>query len=120
MAKIRIYQYEKCSTCRKALRYLAQKGVNYEAVPIAETPPGREELMRALKTHGGDLRKLFNTAGRLYREMQLRKKIKTLSPDEGLSLLRENGMLVKRPFVVTDEAVLVGFKEAEWDRLFQD
>lgn len=119
MGKIKIYQYERCSTCRKALKYLDALGIAYTALPIVDQPPTKKELKTALKTLGGDLRKLFNTSGKVYREMQLSKKIKTLDEKEGIDLLSKNGKLVKRPFVLTGKGVLVGFKEDEWNRDFK-
>ncbi|MFQ5597006.1 MAG: arsenate reductase family protein [Nitrospiria bacterium] len=118
MPKPKIYQYERCSTCRKALKYLDLKGVAYQSVPIVERAPTKAELKIALKAFGGDLRRLFNTSGQVYREMQLSQKIKTMHVKEAIDLLNSNGKLVKRPFVLTDKGVLVGFKEAEWDRVF--
>jgi len=119
MPKPKVYQYERCSTCRKAMKYLDAKEISYKSVPIVEQAPTKTELKTALKELGGDLRRLFNTSGQVYREMQLSKRIKTLDAKEAIDLLSNNGKLVKRPFVLTDEGVLIGFKEDEWDKVFK-
>jgi arsenate reductase len=125
MAKsVRVYQYAKCSTCRDALKFLDQRKVPYEALPIVEKPPTLTELktmLGAVKKRGGSLKNLFNTSGQLYREMGLSEKLKTLSESEALALLTKNGMLVKRPFLLsTDQngAHLLGFKVDEWKKAF--
>jgi len=120
MKQVKVYQYERCSTCRKAIKYLEGLGIPYENVAIVTHPPEKAELERALKARDGNLRKLFNTSGKLYREMQLSPKMKTMKPEEGIALLSENGMLVKRPFVLSEKGVLIGFKEAEWDIFFKE
>jgi len=119
MSKVKIYQYERCSTCRKALKYLDAKGISYKSLPIVEHPPTKTELKTALKALDGDLRKLFNTSGLVYRELGLSAKIKTMTAKEAIDLLSANGKLVKRPFVLADDAVLVGFKEDEWTKAFK-
>ncbi len=115
---LRVYEYEGCSTCRKALKFLDARGVAYEAVPIIETPPSKVELKTMLK-FVGDLRRLFNTSGVLYREMGVGEKLKTLSEDEALGLLAKHGKLVKRPFVLLQDRGLLGFKEDEWKAAFR-
>ena len=117
--KIKVYQYEKCSTCRKALAFLERRGLPFASVPIVESPPTRSELEAMLKAVGGDVRRLFNTSGLLYREMKLGEKLKTLSTDEALELLSRHGKLVKRPFVVLGSSGLVGFNETEWKKAFR-
>jgi arsenate reductase (glutaredoxin) len=118
MKKIRIYEYSKCSTCRNALRFLDINNVAYEKVPIVETPPTKAELKRMLAAQNGDLKKLFNTSGELYREMKIGAKLGSMTQDQALDLLATNGKLVKRPFVLTGDTGLVGFKEDEWKKLF--
>lgn len=113
---IKVYEYEKCSTCRSALKWLDKKGIAYERVPIVERPPTRAELSKMLE-RVGDLKRLFNTSGLVYRELKVGEKLKTMSPDEALDLLAKHGKLVKRPFV--PEKGLVGFKEAEWSAAFK-
>ncbi len=119
MTQIKIYHYERCSTCRKAIKYLEANKISYEALPIVEKPPTKAELKVALKDFGGELKKLFNTSGLVYREMKLSQKIKTMEEKEAIDLLNENGKLVKRPFILTEEGTLLGFKEAEWDKVFK-
>ncbi len=115
MSRIKIYEYSKCSTCRKGLKYLEQHNIPFEKIPIIDQPPTKEELAKALKQYNSDLRKLFNTSGVVYREMKLSKKIKTMTAEEGIDLLSKNGKLVKRPLIITENETLVGFKEEEWD-----
>ncbi len=119
MDKTVIYEYAKCSTCRKALKYLETNNIPYKKIPIVEQAPTKKELQTALDRLEGDFKKLFNTSGQVYREMQLSKKIKNISPKEAISLLNSNGKLVKRPFVLTKKTVLVGFKEDLWDEIFK-
>ena len=115
---IQVYEYEGCSTCRKALKFLDARGVAYRVVPIVETPPSKAELKAMLK-FAGELRRLFNTSGVLYREMGVGEKLKTLSEDDALALLAKHGKLVKRPFVLLKDRGLLGFKEAEWKTAFR-
>jgi arsenate reductase (glutaredoxin) len=113
-----VYEYAKCSTCRKALKFLDARGVAYEKRPIVDAPPARAELEKFLSA-GGDLRKLFNTSGELYREMKLSEKLKTMTPGAALELLSRHGKLVKRPFVLAGDVVLAGFDEARWKEVFR-
>ena len=110
----KIYCYNRCSTCKKALTWLDENGVKYEKIDIKTNHPD-EATLRDLHTKSGlPLKRFFNTSGILYREMNLSEKLKTMSEDEQFKLLASDGMLVKRPILVTDSAVCVGFKEAEW------
>lgn len=106
--------YEKCSTCKKAEQYLLAKGISYTKRPIKEENPTLEELTSWYKKSGLPLKRFFNTSGNLYKTMQLKDKLPEMSEAEQLELLASDGMLVKRPLVITDAFVLVGFKEAEW------
>ena len=106
--------YSRCTTCKKAITWLDDHHVEYQVRPIADQKPSADELKAWSSLSGKDLRKFFNTSGKLYREMGLSKKVGTMTPDEMLSILSTDGMLVKRPIFVTDSTVLVGFKEAEW------
>jgi Spx/MgsR family transcriptional regulator len=116
---VRVYEYAKCSTCRKALSFLDSKKVAYAKIPIVEQPPTVAELGAMLKILGGDLKRMFNTSGELYREMGVAEKLKTMSTDAAIKLLAKNGKLVKRPFVLAGERGLVGFKEEEWKVVFK-
>jgi Spx/MgsR family transcriptional regulator len=115
---IQVYEYSGCSTCRKALKFLDARGVAYQAVPIVETPPSKAELKTMLK-FAGELKRLFNTSGILYRELGVGEKLKTMSEDDALSLLAKHGKLVKRPFVLLKDRGLLGFKEDEWKSAFR-
>jgi len=113
---LRVYAYAGCDTCRKALKFLAAKKIAHEVIPIREQPPTIAELRTMLVHVGGDLRKLFNTAGQDYRALDLKTRLPKLSVDEALTLLARNGHLVKRPFALTPKAGVVGFREEEWER----
>ena len=106
--------YPKCTTCRKAKKWLDDNSIEYEERSIAEDNPTYEELKRWYAQSGLDLRKFFNTSGKLYREMNLKDKLADMTEEEQLRLLSSDGMLVKRPIAVNEDTVLVGFKETEW------
>ena len=106
--------YRKCSTCLKALKWLDEKGVDYEERPIVEQNPTYEELKEWYQKSGLPMKKFFNTSGILYKEMKLKEKLPEMSEEEQLQLLATDGKLVKRPLVVGEDYVLTGFKEAEW------
>lgn len=106
--------YPKCTTCQKAKKWLEEQKIEYTERHIAENNPTYEELKEWHEKSGLPLKKFFNTSGLLYKEMQLKDKLVTMSEEEMLQLLTTNGMLVKRPLMVDGENVLVGFKEAEW------
>ena len=110
--------YDRCTTCKKAQKWLDAKGVEYTVRPIKEENPTADELAAWIKKNGKEARKFFNTSGQLYREMGLSAKVKEMSEQEMIDLLATDGMLVKRPLLVTDDTVLVGFKEAEWEKAF--
>lgn len=112
-------EYPKCTTCRRAKKYLEENNIEYIDRHITEENPTKDELKEWLKKSGLTINKFFNTSGVLYREMQLKDKVKTLPEDELLDILATNGMLVKRPIVVKDDKVLVGFKEEEWNKEFK-
>ena len=107
-------EYPKCSTCRKAKAWLQEQGVDFTDRHIAEQAPTAEELKGWWQQSGLPLKKFFNTSGLLYKEMQLKDKLASMSEDEQLALLATNGMLVKRPLVVGENFVLLGFKEDAW------
>lgn len=116
--KLKVYEYDKCSTCKKALSYLNKRGIAFDKMDITSQPPTKSELKTMLASMGGDVRKLFNTSGVVYREMKLGEKLPKLSENEALDLLAKNGRLVKRPFVLAGAKGLVGFKQADWDKTF--
>ena len=107
--------YPKCTTCQKARKWLEANGVDYEERHIKEENPTKKELKKWHKQSGLPLRKFFNTSGMLYRDLQLKDKLQNMSEEEMFDLLASDGMLVKRPLLITDDAVLVGFKQAEWE-----
>lgn len=107
--------YPKCSTCQKAKKWLDAHDISYTDRHIVEDNPTYEELKEWHKRSGLPLKRFFNTSGMLYKEMQLKDKLPTMSEEEQLQLLATNGMLVKRPLIVKEDAVLTGFKEAEWE-----
>lgn len=111
-------EYPKCSTCQKAKKWLDQRGVEYKDRHIKEQNPKEEELREWHARSGLPLRKFFNTSGMLYKSLQLKEKLPQMSEEEQLRLLATDGMLVKRPLIVMEDQVLVGFKEAEWEKAF--
>lgn len=106
--------YPKCTTCQKAKKWLEEQKIEYTERHIAGNNPTYEELKEWYEKSGLSLKKFFNTSGLLYKEMQLKDKLVTMSEEKMLQLLATNGMLVKRPLLINGETVLVGFKEAEW------
>ena len=107
--------YPRCGTCKKAQAWLDEKGIAYTYRDIKEENPSLEELTTWYEKSGLDIKRFFNTSGLLYKSMQLKDKLPAMSTGEKLSLLSSDGMLVKRPIVVADDFVLVGFKEKEWE-----
>ena len=106
--------YPKCSTCQKAKKWLDEHDMKYTERHIVEDNPSYNELSEWYRRSGLPLKRFFNTSGMLYKEMQLKDKLPVMSEEEQLRLLATNGMLVKRPLIVTKDTVLAGFKEAEW------
>lgn len=109
--------YPKCSICQKAKKWLDNHEAVYTERHIVDNNPGYEELKEWYQKSGLPLKRFFNTSGILYREMKLKDQLPQMSEDEQLKLLATNGMLVKRPLLITEEKVLVGFKQAEWENL---
>ncbi len=107
--------YPKCSTSNKAKKWLDDNEIEYVSRHIVDENPTAEELAKWLKRSGLDIKKFFNTSGMLYRDMKLKDKLPEMTEQEKLDLLATNGMLVKRPILIGDDFVLVGFKEAEWE-----
>lgn len=111
---IQVYCYSKCTTCRKALKWLDDNKVEYKLMDIKENHPDEKTLRQLHKKSGIPLKKFFNTSGQLYREMELSRKLPDMSEDEMFGLLASDGMLVKRPLLITEDKVLTGFREDEW------
>lgn len=107
-------EYPKCSTCVKARKFLLENGVEFEDRHIVENNPSKEELERWIDKSGLEVKKFFNTSGVVYREMNLKDKIKDMSKEECILLLSTNGMLVKRPLLVMENKVIPGFKEDKY------
>jgi arsenate reductase len=113
---MKLYQYPKCSTCRKASKFLAENGVEFASIDITEHPPQKVELKAMLASYDGDIRKLFNTSGVQYRELNMKEKLPTMSENQAIDLLADNGKLIKRPFLLnTDRRGIVGFKQTDWE-----
>ena len=108
-------QYPKCTTCKKAKKWLDDHKITYEDRNIKEMNPSAEELKEWYSKSGLDIKKFFNTSGNLYKDMHLKDKLPDMQLEEKLTLLATNGMLVKRPIIVDGDLVLTGFKESEWE-----
>ena len=111
--------YPKCTTCQKAKKWLNEKGIKYELRDIKENNPSYDELKKWYKASGQPLKKFFNTSGLLYKSMELKNKLPNMSEEEQLKLLATDGMLVKRPLLIKDNIVLIGFKEKDYEELFK-
>ena len=111
---VKVYCYEKCSTCKKALKWLDDNQVQYRAIDIKGDHPDEKTLRALHKKSGLPLKKFYNTSGMLYREMDLSRKLPEMSEDDMFKLLASDGMLVKRPLLVTGDRVIPGFQEDAW------
>ena len=108
--------YPKCSTCKKAKKWLDEHGIEYTERNIVEENPYYDELKKWYTESGLPLKRFFNTSGTLYKDMKLKDKLPAMSEEEQYQLLATDGMLVKRPLVINGQTVLAGFKEAEWEK----
>ncbi|QBG48742.1 arsenate reductase family protein [Verrucomicrobia bacterium S94] len=115
---MKIYTYKKCSTCRKAVKWLKEQKLDVEEIPIRETPPSVEELRQMLE-YVGDLKKLFNASGQDYRALGMKDKLPGMDTEEALKLLASNGNLIKRPFLIGSDKGATGFKEEVWEALLK-
>ena len=111
---IKVYCYGKCTTCKKALKWLDENHIDHDVMDIKESNPDEAALRAYHELSGMPLKRFFNTSGMQYRELELSRKLPDMSEDEQFKLLASDGMLVKRPLLVGDDFVLIGFKEAEW------
>lgn len=116
---ITYYAYPKCTTCRKAKKWLDKNGAQYQEINIGEAPPSKEELRKMYSTSGLELKKFFNTSGLKYRALGLKDKLETMSEDEQLELLAADGMLIKRPLAWNGEKTTLGFKEEEYENTWK-
>lgn len=114
MDKILFVQYPKCGTCQKASKWLKANNIDVVSRNIAEENPTREELTLWIEKSGLPIGKFFNTSGKIYKENNLKEKVKTESKDELINILASNGMVVKRPILIAKDFVLIGFNENEW------
>jgi arsenate reductase (glutaredoxin) len=114
--KITILHYPVCNTCKKAIQWLKDNNIEFVERNISTDRPTKEELNGWYQKSELPLNKFFNTSGKLYKELNLKEKVKTSSEDELVFLLSTHGMLVKRPLVINDDFILVGFKEEEWEK----
>lgn len=113
-----VYQYPRCSTCRKALKWLESNGISVKSVDIVKDTPDASTLQRAIERSELPLRRFFNTSGKVYREGNYKDKVGDMSVQDAATALSENGMLIRRPLVIHDDFVLVGFKEDAWAEAF--
>ncbi|MBS2022715.1 MAG: arsenate reductase family protein [Deltaproteobacteria bacterium] len=109
-----VYQYPRCSTCRSALKWLDQAGIEVETVDLVQTPPSRATLEKAARLAGVPVRKLFNTSGESYRNGNFKEKLETMTDAQAFDALAKDGKLIKRPLVLTSSLALVGFNEEAW------
>lgn len=116
---MKVYQYKKCSTCVKALKFLDKKKLSYDSLDITEKAPSKSELKFMLDKYEGDIKRLFNTSGVLYRELNIKEQLPKMSTAQAIDLLSKHGKLVKRPFVIKGKTGLIGFKEEEWKKAFK-
>ena len=112
---LKVYCYSKCSTCKKALKWLDEKKIKHEVVDIKADHPDEDALRKYYTISGLPLKRFFNTSGMQYRELELSKKLPGMGEEEQFRLLASDGMLVKRPLLVGDDFVLTGFKQSEWE-----
>ncbi|NIK12209.1 arsenate reductase family protein [Alkalibacillus almallahensis] len=110
-----VYQYPKCGTCRKALKWLDEHNLEYDSVHIVDNPPNQTELKQVIERSDLPTKKFFNTSGKKYRELNLKERLPSMSEDEQIELLASDGMLIKRPIVTDGEHVTVGFNEDTFD-----
>lgn len=111
-------EYPKCSTCQKAKKWLEENNIKFEDRHIVENKPTEEELPKWIKLSNKDIKNWFNTSGLKYRELNLKDKLHSMSDTEKVKLLASDGMLVKRPILISDKGILIGFKEKEWKDFF--
>lgn len=114
MQKILIW-YPRCSTCQKAKKWLEKNNIQFEERNIIENNPTKEELTKWIKQSGYEIKKFFNTSGLKYKELNIKDRLAQMSDEEKIEILATDGMLVKRPLLITDKVILVGFKEKEWE-----
>ena len=117
---LKIYQYQNCGTCKKALKLLDERSVHYETIAIRETPPSQADIKRALAACNDDIKRLFNVSGNDYRALNLKEKLPEMKTAEAVKLLASNGNLIKRPFVTGPGFTLVGFDPEIWEDTLEE
>ena len=110
-------EYPKCSTCKKAKKWLEENNIEYLDRNIVEETPTMQELTKWIKNSNEDIKKWFNTSGLKYKELKLKEKLLFMSDKEKIKLLASDGMLIKRPLLISDEGIFIGFKEEHWKKL---
>ena len=111
-------EYPKCSTCKKAKKWLEENNIEFTSRNIVTQTPTAQELNEWIKNSGQDIKKWFNTSGLKYKELNLKEKLSTMSNEEKVQLLASDGMLIKRPLLISDKGILIGFKEEMWKKIF--
>lgn len=111
-------EYPKCSTCQKAKKWLENNKIEFTDRHIVEENPSKEELTKWIRESKLDIKRWFNTSGLKYKELNLKEKLPSMSEEEKIKLLSTDGMLIKRPVIITDKGILTGFREEEWRKLF--
>ena len=111
-------EYPKCSTCKKAKKWLVDNNIEFKDRNIVENTPTEKELKKWITESKKDIKKFFNTSGLKYKELNLKEKLPNMTDDEKIKLLSSDGMLIKRPLVITDNTILTGFREKEWEDAF--
>ena len=111
-------EYPRCSTCKKAKKWLAENKIEFVERNIVEDTPTVDELCKWIKESGLDIKKWFNTSGMKYRELNLKDKLVDMSDEEKIDLLASDGMLIKRPLLISDKGIFIGFKEKNWEEMF--
>lgn len=111
-------EYPKCSTCRKAKQWLEERGVEFTDRNIREENPTKEELAEWVRRSGLPLKRFFNTSGLLYKELHLKDRLAQMTEEEQLELLASDGMLVRRPLLIAENRILIGFQKEEWEKAF--
>lgn len=112
-----LIEYPKCSTCKKAKKWLEENNIEYSDRNIVEETPTMQELTKWIKNSNEDIKKWFNTSGLKYKELKLKEKLLSMSDKEKIKLLASDGMLIKRPLLISDKGIFIGFKEEHWKKL---
>ncbi|NFH91005.1 arsenate reductase family protein [Clostridium botulinum] len=112
-----LVQYPKCSTCKKALKFLKENDLEIEVRDIVNETPRKEELLEWIDKSNLEFKKFFNTSGKVYKELNLKDKVNSMTKEEAVELLSSNGMLIKRPILINENLVIIGFKEYDYSKL---